>query len=191
MAGMVEAGFLGIHLIKSSPWQVIDGIHFFSVTLTGYKLPNPSSAPTVRYATLRGPFSRVVDERRTGYQRGIPQPIGADTGLLLSQSPLAPYFVLSQEPLWLDREDPRWVAVLPTQDPCSWHGHFALLAGPFLEATDDDSHIYRRGEPLEVCSKTLQVLEADSYAPHFAIINRAGSAVSGDAVTCSPDGSCC
>ena len=39
IAGMVGAGFLGIHLIKSSPWQVIDGIHFFSVTLTGYKLP--------------------------------------------------------------------------------------------------------------------------------------------------------
>ena len=27
LAGMVKAGFLGIHLIKSSPWQVIDGIH--------------------------------------------------------------------------------------------------------------------------------------------------------------------
>lgn len=39
IAGMTDAGFLGIHLIKSSPWQVIDGVHFFSVTLTGYKLP--------------------------------------------------------------------------------------------------------------------------------------------------------
>ena len=40
-AGIVGAGFRGIHLVKSSPWQVIDGIHFFSVTLTGYKLsPN-------------------------------------------------------------------------------------------------------------------------------------------------------
>jgi hypothetical protein len=44
---------------------------------------------------------------------------------------------------------------------------------------------------LEICSKTLAVLEADGYAPHFAIINRAGSAVSGDAVTCSPSGGCC
>jgi len=191
MAGMVEAGFLGIHLIKFSPWQIIDGVHFFSVTLTGYKLPKPSSAPTVRYATLRGPFSRVVDERGTGYQRGIPQPIGADTALLLSQSPLASYFVLSQEPLWLDREDPRWVAVLPTQNPCVWHGDFALLAGPFLEVADDDQHVYRRGEPLEVCSRTLRVLEADRYASHFAIINRAGQPVGGETVSCSPSGGCC
>src|SRR5512135_362335 len=104
MAGMLEAGFLGIHLVTSSPWQVIDGVHFFSVTLTGYKLPKQTMAPTVCYATLRGPFSRVVDERGTSYQRGIPQPFGAGSALLLSQPPLARYFVLSHEPLWLDRD---------------------------------------------------------------------------------------
>jgi len=191
IAGMVEAGFLGIHLFKFSPWQVIDGIHFFSVTLTGYKLPKPSPAPTVRYATLRGPFSRIVDERGTGYQRGIPQPIEADTALLLSQSPLVPYFVLSQEPLWLDRKDPRWAAVLPAHEPCVWRGDFALLAGPFLEVADDDAHVYRRGEPLEICSKTRNVLEAEGYAPHFAMLNRAGQPVGEEAVSCSPTGGCC
>lgn len=191
IGGMVEAGFLGIHLVKFSPWQVIDGIHCFSVTLTGYKLAAAPATATVRYATLCGPFSRAVDERGTAYQRGIPQPIGPETALLLNQPPLAPYFVLSHQPLWLDREDARWTAVLPAQDPCVWRGHFALFAGPFLEVADDDSHVYRRGEPLEICSKTLKVLEADGYARHFAIINRAGTAVSADAVTCSPNGSCC
>ncbi len=191
MAGMLEAGFLGIHLIKSSPWQVIDGIHFFSVTLTGYKLPKQAMAPTVRYATLRGPFSRVVDERGTSYQRGIPQPIGAGSVALVSSPPLAPFFILSQEPLWLDRSDERWTAVPPAQDPCVWHGDFALLAGPFLEAADDDHHTYRRGEPVEVCSKTLRVLETEGYAPHFAIINRAGQPVGGDSVSCSPTSGCC
>jgi SAM-dependent methyltransferase len=191
MTGMAEAGFLGIHLVKCSPWQVIDGIHCFSVTLTGYKLAAAAAAATVRYATLCGPFSRVVDERGTGYQRGIPQPIGPETALLLNQPPLAPYFVLTHQPLWLDREDPRWTVVLPAQDPCVWRGDFALLAGPFLEVADDDSHVYRRGEPLEICSKTLKVLEADGYAPHFAIINRAGAVASSDAVACSPNGSCC
>ena len=191
IAGMVEAGFLGIHLVKFSPWQVIDGIHFFSVTLTGYKLPTQPIGSTVRYATLRGPFSRVVDERGTSYQRGMPQPIGPDTALLLSQPPLAPYFVLSHEPISLDRSDARWSAVLPSQAPCVWQGDFALLAGPFLEAGDDDHQHYRRGVPLEVCSKTLKVLATDGYAPHFAIINRAGQRVNGSAVTCSPDGGCC
>ena len=191
MAGMTEAGFLGIHLTNFSPWQVIDGIHFFSVTLTGYKLPVHPTVPAVRYATLRGPFSRVVDELGTRYQRGIPQPIGPDTAFLLGQLPLAPYFVLSFEPLCLDCADSRWSAVLPSQDPCVWKGDFALLAGPFLEAADDDHHIYRRGEPLEICSKTLKVLEVDGYAPHFAVLNRASQRVSGEAITCSPDGGCC
>ena len=191
IAGMVEAGFLGIHMIKSSPWQIIDGIHFFSVTLTGYKLPAQTTPLTVQYATLRGPFSHVVDERGTTYHRGIPQPIVSDTAALLNLLPLAPHFVLSVDPLWLDRDDARWSAVFPAQTPCAWEGHFALLAGPFLEAADDDHHVYHRGEPLEICSKTLHVLEAQSYAPHFAIINRAGQRVSGDPVSCSPDGGCC
>ena len=103
IAGMVGAGFLGIHLIKSSPWQVIDGIHFFSVTLTGYKLPASALVSDVRYATLRGPFSRVVDELGTTYLRGIPQPITPDTVCLLSQAPLASHFVLSSDPYgWIE-----------------------------------------------------------------------------------------
>jgi len=45
---------------------------------------------------------------------------------------------------------------------------------------------------VEICSKTLTVLNTANYAPHFAIINRAGQTVSGDAVTCSSDkGACC
>ncbi|MGQ0694585.1 MAG: methyltransferase domain-containing protein [Nitrospiraceae bacterium] len=191
IAGMAGAGFLGIHLVKASPWQVIDGIHFFSVTLTGYKLPASAPMSDVRYATLRGPFSRVVDELGTNYLRGIPQPITPDAVGLLSQAPLASHFVLSPSPLWLDRADDRWTAILPADAPCHWRGHFAMLAGPFIEADDDDHHVYRRGEPVEICSKTLHVLETDGYAPHFAIINRAGRQVSGEAVICSPTGSCC
>ena len=191
IAGMVGAGFLGIHLIKSSPWQMIDGIHFFSVTLTGYKLPTSSPQSDVRYATLRGPFSRVIDELGTTYLRGIPQPITPETVCLLSQAPLASHFVLSSDPLWLDRTDDRWAEVSLADAPCLWQGHFAMLAGPFTEAADDDHHVYRRGEPLEICSKTRTVLETDGYEPHFAIINHAGRSVSGEAVTCSPDGGCC
>jgi SAM-dependent methyltransferase len=191
IAGMVGAGFLGIHLITSSPWQVIDGIHFLSVTLTGYKLPAGTPVSAVRYATLRGPFSRAVDELGTTYLRGIPQPITPDILCLLNQAPLASHFVLSSYPLWLDRADNRWTAVYPADEPCQWQGYFALLAGPFVEAADDDHHVYRRGEPVEICSKTRTVLGTDGYAPHFAIINRAGRNVSGDAVASSPNQESC
>lgn len=191
IAGMVGAGFLGVHMITFSPWQVIDGIHFFSVTLTGYKLPAAVANPFVRFATLRGPFNRVVDERGNIYQRGIPQPITGDDVLLLGHAPLAEHFVLTGEPLWLDQADPRWSAVFPEQAPCLWQGDFALLAGPFVEAADDDHHVYRQGEPLEICSKTLRVLSTPGYAPHFAILNRAGLAVSENPVSCPPSGGCC
>ena len=62
VGGLVEAGFLGVHQVKFVPWQVIDGVHFLSVTLTGYKLPQTDGRTDVRFATLRGPFSRAVDE---------------------------------------------------------------------------------------------------------------------------------
>ena len=191
IAGIVGAGFLGIHLIKFSPWQVIDGIHFFSITLTGYKLPADMPKSVLSYATLRGPFSRVVDELGTTYLRGIPQPVTPETAWLLSQAPLASHFILSSDPLLLDRDDDRWSAVYPANAPCHWQGHFALLAGPFVEVADDDHHLYRRGEPVEICSKTRIVLEAEGYAPHFAIINRASQKVGGETVTCSANEGCC
>src|SRR6185437_15940938 len=192
MNGMTAAEFLGIHLVKFSPWRVIDGIHFFSVTLTGYKLPPAPTSSSIRYAILRGPFSRVIDERGTTYQRGIPQPITPEEALLLNIPPFADHFLLTADPVVLDNHDPRWAAVFPAQAPCTWRGHYALLAGPFVEASDDDHHVYRRGEPLEICSKTLVALETEGYNPHFVILNRAGDRVSGETVTCSPnDESCC
>ncbi|MBK9308372.1 MAG: methyltransferase domain-containing protein [Nitrospira sp.] len=191
MTGMTTAGFLGIHLVKFSPWQVIDGIHFFSVTLTGYKLPPAVATTSVWYATLRGPFSRVTDEQGTVYERGVPRLIKPDEALLLSSAPFTEHFLLTTDPVQFDDNDPRWTAVLPAQAPCTWQGHYALLAGPFMEAADDDHHLYRRGEPLEICSKTVAVLEAQGYRPHFAILNRAGERVGGEVVTCSPNGACC
>ncbi|OLB23483.1 MAG: hypothetical protein AUH95_03300 [Nitrospirae bacterium 13_2_20CM_2_63_8] len=147
LGGLVQAGFLGVHQMKFSPWSVIDGIHFFSLTLTGYKLLETAVPDGVRFATLLGPFNRAVDELGQTYQRA--------------------------------------------QTPCVWKGHFALFTGPFTEAEDDDHHIYRRGVPLEICSKTLDVLNSGPYSRHFTIINRASETVAGEAVSCAPDGSCC
>ena len=191
IAGMVEVGFLAIHLTTYAPWQVVDGIHFFSVTLTGYKLQPESPQTGARFTTLRGPFSRAVDELGIAYLRGIPQPVTPQSAFLLSQSPLANFFILSPGPQWLDRADPRWSSVLPAQTPCVWQGHFAFFVGPFLEVADDDQHVYRRGEPLEICSKTRCVLESEPYASHFAMLNRAGQTAVGESVSCSPNGGCC
>ena len=191
VSGMIEAGFLGIHQIRSIPWQEIDGIHFLSITLTGYKLSAAVEPNGVRFATLRGPFSQVVDELGQRYQRGVPQGVNARTVQLLKTPPFEPLFLLSETPLSLEPSDARWLAVLPEQVPCVWKGHFAILAGPFLEAADDDHHVFRRGNPLEICSKTLAVLGTGGYDRHFVIFNRAGEAVAGEPVSSAPGGSCC
>ncbi|MDE3018554.1 MAG: methyltransferase domain-containing protein [Nitrospirota bacterium] len=191
VGGMVEAGFLAVHQIKFVPWQVIDGLHFLSVTLTGYKLPESDRSRLVRFATLRGPFSRAVDELGQVYQRGVPQAVTDRTAQLLAAPPFEGLFVLSETPVPLTPSDPRLLAILPDQAPCVWEGHYTLFTGPFLEVCDDDQHRYYRGQPLEICSKTLKVLRHQAYAGHFAVINRAQSAVGGTEVSCAPDGSCC
>jgi len=191
LRGLVQAGLLGVHQMKFTPWSVIDGIHFLSLTLTGYKLPNAAESNGVGYATLVGPFSRAVDELGQTYHRGKPEPVTARTAQLLKTPPFERLFLLSEQPVSLAATDQRLVSILPAQTPCVWKGHFALFTGPFMEAEDDDHHVYRRGIPLEVCSKTLDVLESGLYSRHFAVINRATEAVAGEAVSCAPGGSCC
>ncbi len=191
LAGLVQAGFLGVHQMKFTPWSAIDGIHFFSLTLTGYKLPEQAEPSRNRFATLVGPFSRAVDELGQTYHRSKPEPVSARTAQLLKTPPFERLFLLSDQPIPLATTDQRLVSILPADAPCIWKGHYAILAAPFVEAEDDDQHVYRRGTPLEICSKTLDVLESGPYSRHFAVINRAGEAIAGTEVSCDPGGSCC
>jgi len=191
LAGLVQVGFLGVHQMKFTPWSAIDGIHFFSLTLTGYKLPEQAEPSGNRFATLVGPFSRAVDELGQTYHRSKPEPVSARTAQLLKTPPFERLFLLSDQPIPLATTDQRLVSILPADAPCVWKGHYAILAAPFVEAEDDDHHVYRRGTPLEICSKTLDVLESGPYSRHFAVINRAGEAIAGTEVSCDPGGSCC
>jgi SAM-dependent methyltransferase len=191
LQGLAEAGFCGVHQVKFMPWQSIDGIRFLSLTITGYKLPPAAETHETGYATLRGPFSRVVDENGRIYRRGVPHVIDAHSAQLLRTPACAGLFVFSADPISLTPSDPRFVAILPKDEPCVWQGHFAMLTGPLLEADDDDHHIYHRGIPTEICSKTMAVLTAAEYRDYFAIVNRAEWPVTGAEVSCSPNGGCC
>jgi arsenite methyltransferase len=191
LTGLTEAGFQGTHQVKSQAWRAIDGIYFVSVTLTGYKLPTRMEPNGIRFATLRGPFSRVVDEQGRLFRRGQAVAVDAKSVCALTTPAFQDLFVLSSEPVCMTTGDPRFMAVFPEQKPCVWQGHFALLTGPFTEAEDDDHHVYRRGVPLEICSKTLRVLREEAYQRHFLIINRSQTEVAGSEVACDPQGGCC
>lgn len=191
MAGIAEAGFLGLHQTEHTPWQVIDGIHFLSLTFTGYKLPLDSTPLGIRFATLRGPFLRVVDEQGHSYKRGQPEPIDSRTARLLATAPFHDVFLLSESPVALTASDPQWSSIKPEEASCAWRGDYACLTGPFLEVQDDDDHTYRRGCPFEICSKTLAVLDSSSYRRHFAFINRASGQLPANDTSGSSTGSCC
>jgi SAM-dependent methyltransferase len=189
--GLREAGFLGLHQVTVIPWRVIDGIHFVSVTLTGYKIATTPSSVSPIFATLIGPFSQAVDELGTTFHRGTPQQIDDQTMCLLTLPPYQPHFLLTDRPTTLTDQDPRRLAVYPAEAPCSWEGHFAILTGPFLAVSDDDDHTYQCGEPLEICSKTLKVLQHPHYQPSFGTINRAREAATAEPVICGTSTGCC
>jgi arsenite methyltransferase len=191
LAGLREAGFFGIHQMQFQAWRVIDGIHFLSVTLTGYKLPESCEPIDAQFATLRGPFSRVIDEHGRVYRRGEGVPIDASTAALFNTPSLQDLFLLTHESLRMTTGDARFIAIFPEQKPCVWSGDFAILAGPLREAEDDDHHVYCSGVPLEICSKTLRVLSEDAYRPYFMIVNRSRSGTAGTEVSCAPQGGCC
>lgn len=190
LAGLAEAGFLGVHQNKSLFWRVIDGIHFLSLTLTGWKFSDVAGQNGL-CATLAGPFSQVADELGRIYQRGKPQPIDTRTTQLLKSRACQSLFLVSSHPISLDSASPEWRSIQPDQQPCVWSGDFAILTGPFLEARDDDGHLYRRGIPVEICSKTLKVLSHEWYRPHFTIYNRAPGRPDGTQAACSPTEGCC
>ncbi|HNP30609.1 MAG TPA: methyltransferase domain-containing protein [Nitrospirales bacterium] len=189
--GLRGAGFKGLHQVNSIPWRVIDGIQFLSVTLTGYKLASTSTAPFSAFATLTGPFSEVVDELGTKFIRGNPQQIDERTAELLALGPYQDRFMIAEGPVAFSAQDSRMLAIYPEEAPCVWEGHFAVLTGPFLAVCDDDDHTYQCGEPVEICSKTVKVLQSPSYQPYFTTINRSREVVGSDPVICGPSTGCC
>lgn len=188
--GLRQAGFRDIHQVSIVPWRVIDGIHFLSVTLSGYKM-TPITSTSFPFAILKGPFSLVKDELERTYRRGIPQPLDDKTSALLHMPFYEKLFDFTDAPTEMTQTDLRWSAVLPEKTPWVWNGDFAILTGPFLEVQDDDGHTFVCGVPMEICSKTKKVLEHESYTPYFGIFNRAGKDVSVESRNDQPSGTCC
>jgi arsenite methyltransferase len=189
--GLREAGLRGLHLVTAVPWRVIDGIHFLSVTLTGYKLGTPAVGMSPIFATLTGPFSAVVDEFGATFHRGQPRQLDDHTANLFTLPPYHHRFILAEQPVLLSADDARLLAIYPEEAPCVWEGHFAVLTGPFVSVCDDDHHTFHCGEPVEICSKTLKVLNSPPYHSSFTMVNRALEGVAAEPVICSPSTGCC
>ncbi len=77
----------------------------------------------------------------------------------------------------------------PNQD-CFFKGQFAIYHGPgtALQLDQDSDHVFRAGEPLEVCEKTASILKAVPFSAHFTVFEPAGEV---ESRLCIPGGDCC
>jgi len=108
LSALERAGFYGVSILSKTPWRIVEGCQFFSVTVRGYKFEKKAGCKFVgQYAVYRGPQKAVVDEEGHLFPRGIPVEICTDTAAKLSQKPYADSFVISNNPTaaGFDQED--------------------------------------------------------------------------------------
>ena len=73
---------------------------------------------------------------------------------------------------------------------CVFQGHRAVYLGPYVSVTDEEGHLFPRGQAVEVCTDTLAKLNNQPYRGAFAILEPGASAsdFAGEA-SCAPG--CC
>ena len=77
---------------------------------------------------------------------------------------------------------------------CVFRGHRAIYLGPFVAVTDEEGHLFPRGQVVEVCTDTVAKLSHAPYAGSFALLEpgvdgRAAVAGGCESGACAPG--CC
>jgi radical SAM protein with 4Fe4S-binding SPASM domain len=75
---------------------------------------------------------------------------------------------------------------------CVFRGHRAVYLGPYVSVTDEEGHLFPRGQAVEVCTDTLAKLMSDPYRGSFALLEpgTASAEVALEAC-CAPGAGCC
>ncbi len=95
LQAFADAGFVGLAYDKwqEEPWQVVEGIEFRSVTLTGCKPASVAAHPAGGEVIYRGPFHSVTDDDGNVFRRGERVEVGGATLAALRSGPWAGDFV--------------------------------------------------------------------------------------------------
>lgn len=90
-----DAGFHGIEILKwdDSPWRVIDGIEFRSVTVVAYKGKEGPCIDRGEAVIYKGPYRKVEDDDGHIFERGKRIAVCEKTFKILSQSPYEKDFI--------------------------------------------------------------------------------------------------
>lgn len=78
------------------------------------------------------------------------------------------------------------LAQKPSAESCIDKGHAVIYRGPFASVTDDEGHLYLRGERMAVCERSYTLLTQGDYQTHF--IGVAPAVVGSDTPYCAPSG---
>ncbi len=91
-----ETGFIGISQISESAWEEVNGYHFTSLTISGYK---STSGDVCKYqgqfAIYLGPYTEVHDEEGHKFPRFSPVEICSDTAKRLAIGPYRESFIVT------------------------------------------------------------------------------------------------
>lgn len=101
-----DAGFYGVTLDKrdSSPWQVVEGIEFRSVTVVAYKGKQGPCRDHRQAVIYKGPWKAVLDDDEHVYERGVPTAVCAKTFGILGAEPYGASFELLEPAVPVDPE---------------------------------------------------------------------------------------
>jgi ubiquinone/menaquinone biosynthesis C-methylase UbiE len=100
LAAFERAGFYGISVLKKTFWREVEGTHFYSVTVRGFKFEKKAGCRYIgQYAVYLGPMKSVTDEEGHLFPRGVPVEVCTDTAAKLSASPYAASFAVLDGPV--------------------------------------------------------------------------------------------
>ena len=91
-----EAGFYGVTIMKraSTPWKIIQGIEFRSITVVAFKGKDGPCIEGGRTVIYRGPFKKVIDDDNHELVRGSLTSVCDKTYNIYSKPPYSEHFVL-------------------------------------------------------------------------------------------------
>jgi arsenite methyltransferase len=82
------------------------------------------------------------------------------------------YFAKREEKPWQTVEGIEFrsatvIAYKGKEGPCNDHHEAVIYRGPFKRVTDDDGHVFERGQRTSVCRKTFSIMTRAPYVENF------------------------
>lgn len=96
LAAFERAGFYGVSILKKTFWREVEGTHFFSVTVRGFRFQKQAGCRYAgQWATYLGPMQAVTDEEGHLFPRGVSIEVCTDTAAKLRHAPYAGSFAVT------------------------------------------------------------------------------------------------